>query len=47
MNIKYIVPGLEKTDNVLNVSKEKIFKISDGGTDNISNVTINRITKIN
>jgi hypothetical protein len=47
MNIKYTVPGLKNTDNLLNVSKDKIFKIADAGKDNISNVTINKITKVN
>ena len=47
MKIKYTVPGLKETDNLLNVSKEKIFKIADGGTDDITKVTVEKITKIN
>ncbi|MGV4528958.1 hypothetical protein [Ornithobacterium rhinotracheale] len=30
----------------ISVSKDKIFKISDGGTDDISKVTIEKITNI-
>lgn len=47
MKIKYSVEGLTEKDKVLQVSKNKIFKISDGGTDNISNVTVDAITKVN
>lgn len=47
MKIKYGVEGITEKDKVLQVSKDKIFKISDGGTDNISNVTVEKITKVN
>jgi len=47
MNIKYNVNGLLATQGPLTVSNNKIFKISDAGTDNIANVTITKITKVN
>lgn len=50
MKIKYDVrinqnnqlPYLTSND-IISVSKDKIFKISDAGTDDIANVTINKI----
>jgi len=47
MRVKYKVSGLNADEKIINVSKEKIFKMSDSGTDNISNVNINKIVKVN
>ena len=48
MNIKYDLPkqNLTVADGPLKVSKDKIFKIADGGTDNIANVSIEKIIKV-
>lgn len=48
MKIKYSKPGeILVTDGPLTVSSDKIFKISDAGTDDIANVTINKIISTN
>jgi hypothetical protein len=44
--VKYNVDGLKIDDGPLSVSKDKIFKISDHGTDDISKVSIQKITNI-
>ncbi|WP_210665617.1 hypothetical protein [Flavobacterium geliluteum] len=53
MKIKYDIKLNEKDatnyfdkDFNLNVSNNRIFKISDAGTDQIANVSINKITTI-
>lgn len=45
MEIKYNVPGLNENEKILTVSKDKIFKIADHGTDSIDNLTIELIKK--
>ncbi|WP_163400428.1 hypothetical protein [Flavobacterium fluviatile] len=48
MTIKYDKPGeILVREGPLTVSKNKIFKISDAGTDNIANVKIEKIIKVN
>ena len=47
MTIKYKVDWLIPSQSPLTVSKNKIFKIADAGTDNIANVTIEKIIKVN
>ena len=51
MKVKYDVKTNEDyflyKKQIISVSKDKIFKISDGGTDDITKVTIEKITKIN
>ncbi|WP_300979106.1 hypothetical protein [Flavobacterium sp.] len=47
MTIKYKVDWLIPSQGPLTVSKNKIFKIADAGTDNIANVTIEKIIKVN
>ena len=48
-NIKYNLPqqNLTVADGPLKISKDKIFKIADGGTDNIANVTVKKIRTVN
>ncbi|CAI9429334.1 hypothetical protein MSHRCOH1_03900 [Candidatus Ornithobacterium hominis] len=51
MKVKYDVKLNDKIyfykEQMISISKDKIFKISDGGTDDITKVTIEKITKIN
>lgn len=49
MNIKYTPQDTDLLNGVksLKISKEKIFKIADGGTDDITKVSIEKITKVN
>lgn len=47
MTIKYKVDWLIPSQGPLTVSKNKIFKIADAGTDNIANVIIEKIIKVN
>lgn len=47
MTVKYKVDWLIPSQGPLTVSKNKIFKIADAGTDNIANVTIEKIIKVN
>ena len=48
MNIKYTPRDTDLLNGIkyLKISKNKIFKISDGGTDDITKVSIEKITKI-
>ncbi|MEP6930837.1 MAG: polymorphic toxin-type HINT domain-containing protein, partial [Flavobacterium sp.] len=47
MTVKYKVDWLLPSQGPLSVSKNKIFKIAGAGTDNIANVTIEKILKVN
>ena len=47
MKVKYNVNGLRVDEGPITVSSENIFKISDAGTDDINNVTIEKIIKVN
>jgi hypothetical protein len=48
MSIKYDKPcEILVREGPLTLSKNKIFKISDAGTDNIVNVKIEKIIKVN
>ncbi|MGV4528960.1 hypothetical protein [Ornithobacterium rhinotracheale] len=47
MKVKYNRPNFDaEKHKTLTISKDKIYKISDGGTDDISKVTIEKITNI-
>ncbi len=48
MNIKYTPRDTDLLNGIksLKISKNKIFKISDEGTDDITKVSIEKITKI-
>ena len=46
MKIKYNAQGLVFTKGPIKIRKDKIFKISDAGTDMIDNVTINKIITV-
>ena len=45
MKTKYVTSNLAK-DLDIPISKDKIFKFNDAGTDNITNVTVSKITSI-
>ena len=45
-NCKFARSWLDVTKGPLKITKDKIFKISDAGTDMIDNVTINKIISV-
>lgn len=57
MDVKYAVDLIKNDDTKISnylsssdkipISNQKIFKIADGGTDDIANVTVEKIEKIN